>query len=100
MKDFRGKIAVVSGGGSGMGAALVIQLAREGAHVSFCDVSADNIGETERKAKVTAAPGVKVVGFIADVSKEEDWIRFREHVVKTHGNTKHINLLFNNAGVG
>ena len=41
MKDFKNKIAVVTGGGTGMGRELVLQLAEEGCHVAMCDVIAE-----------------------------------------------------------
>jgi len=43
MDDFKNKIAVVTGGGTGMGRELVRQLAREGSHVAMCDVLEDNM---------------------------------------------------------
>ena len=46
MKDFKNKIAVVTGGGTGMGRELVLQLAEEGCHVAMCDVIAENMEET------------------------------------------------------
>ena len=46
MDDFKNKIAVVTGGGTGMGRELVRQLAREGSHVAMCDVLEDNMLET------------------------------------------------------
>ena len=53
MQDFNGKLAVVTGGGTGMGRELVCQLVKEGAHVAMCDVSAENMQETLQ----LAAPG-------------------------------------------
>lgn len=99
MKSFAGKLSVVSGGGSGMGRALVVQLAREGSSVAFCDMSAESIAETEKLAMQTAAPGVKVTGHYCDVSKEADWEKFRDEVLRSHS-AKYVNCLFNNAGIG
>ncbi|GIS19923.1 MAG: hypothetical protein CM15mP120_18390 [Pseudomonadota bacterium] len=45
MKDFTNKIAVVTGGGTGMGRELVCQLISAGAHVAMCDVSEDNMAK-------------------------------------------------------
>ena len=50
MKDFGGRIAVVTGGGTGMGRELVRQLSAEGCHVAMCDVSAENMAESRALA--------------------------------------------------
>ena len=49
MKQFGGKIAVITGGGTGMGRELAKQLAAEGCHVAMCDVSAENMEETQAR---------------------------------------------------
>ncbi|MEM7002466.1 MAG: SDR family NAD(P)-dependent oxidoreductase, partial [Pseudomonadota bacterium] len=97
MQDFQGKIAVITGGGTGMGRELVCQLIAAGAHVAMCDVSADNMAETARLA--APADGQRLTSHICDVSSESQMNRFRDEVVEQHG-AKHINLLFNNAGIG
>ena len=97
MKDFENKLAVVTGGGTGMGRELVCQLVNEGAHVAMCDVSADNMAETE--SLVSLRDGQKLTSHICDVSSEADMLRFRDEIVEQH-NADHINLLFNNAGIG
>jgi NAD(P)-dependent dehydrogenase (short-subunit alcohol dehydrogenase family) len=99
MDEFRGKIAVVTGGGSGMGRELVRQLATDGCHVATCDVSADTVRETKALSDRTARAGTRVTTFVADVSDEAQMVAFAAAVQRDH-ETEHINLLFNNAGIG
>ena len=54
MQQLRGKVAVVTGGGSGMGRELCRQLAAEGCHVATCDVSADALSETAALCRAEA----------------------------------------------
>ena len=100
MKDFAGKIAVVTGGGTGMGRELVRQLVAEGCAVALCDVSARNMAETKRLCETERLPqGLRITTHVADVSDEAQVKRFRDEVEKQHETDK-IHLLFNNAGVG
>jgi NAD(P)-dependent dehydrogenase (short-subunit alcohol dehydrogenase family) len=95
----KGRIAVVTGGGTGMGRELVRQLAKMGLHVATCDVSADAIQETRTLASADAPTGTRVTTLVCDVSDEAQVIEFRGAVAEEHS-TEHINLLFNNAGIG
>lgn len=99
MKDFGEKIAVVTGGGTGMGRELACQLAAEGCHVAMCDVSEEEMGRTRALAMSEAPPGTRVTTFVSDVSEEEQVLAFRDAVVSEH-KTRHVNLVFNNAGIG
>jgi NAD(P)-dependent dehydrogenase (short-subunit alcohol dehydrogenase family) len=98
MDTFRGKLAVVTGGGTGMGRELTRQLTGEGCTVAICDISDTNMADTVAACEADA-PGVAVSSFVADVSKEADLVAFRDHVLATHA-TDHLDLLFNNAGIG
>jgi NAD(P)-dependent dehydrogenase (short-subunit alcohol dehydrogenase family) len=99
MEHLEGRIAVVTGGGSGMGRELVRQLAAIGCHVATCDVSADNLDETKHLSEAGRAEGTRVTTFVADVADETALQAFAAAVAHDH-DTDHINLLFNNAGIG
>jgi NAD(P)-dependent dehydrogenase (short-subunit alcohol dehydrogenase family) len=100
MKDFAGKIAVITGGGTGMGRELARQLVAEGCNVAMCDVSADAMAETKRLCEVERLPqGLRITTHIADVSIEDQLLRFRDEIAEQQS-TDRIHLLFNNAGIG
>ena len=98
MDSFEGKIAVVTGGGSGMGRELVRQLAREGCHVGTCDIWPEDLAQTARLALEDAPAGTRVTTFTGDVSDEDQVLAFRDAVVADHDATC-VDLIFNNAGV-
>ncbi|MCC8938424.1 SDR family NAD(P)-dependent oxidoreductase [Bradyrhizobium sp. Arg68] len=100
MKDFAGKIAVITGGGTGMGRELARQLVAEGCNVAMCDVSAEAMAETKRLCEVERLPqGLRITTHIADVSIEDHYKRFRDELMEQQATDK-IHLLFNNAGIG
>jgi NAD(P)-dependent dehydrogenase (short-subunit alcohol dehydrogenase family) len=98
VEKLEGRMAVVTGGGTGMGRELVVQLAAAGCHVATCDVFADPLEETEALARAGAPRGVKVTTLVADVSDEAAIGAFRDAVANEFS-TDHIHLLFNNAGI-
>ena len=100
MKDFAGKTAVITGGGTGMGRELARQLVAEGCNVAMCDVSAEAMAETKALCEAERLPqGLRVTTHIADVSIEDQLKRFRDEVAEQQATDK-IHLLFNNAGIG
>src|SRR5882762_5253244 len=100
MKDLEGRIAVVTGGGTGMGRELVRQLVVEGCNVATCDVFAEAMAETKRLCEADRLPqGLRITTHIADVSDEAQVQRFRDEVASQQETDK-IHLLFNNAGIG
>src|SRR5258707_1224609 len=100
MKDLAGRIAVITGGGTGMGRELARQLVAEGCNVAMCDVSAAAMAETKRLCEVERLPqGLRITNHLADVADEAQLQRFRDEVAEAHQTDK-IHLLFNNAGIG
>jgi NAD(P)-dependent dehydrogenase (short-subunit alcohol dehydrogenase family) len=99
MDSFSGKLAVVTGGGSGMGRELVRQLVAQGCSVGACDVNADAVAETASLARTGAPPGVIVTSHACDVSDEAQVLRFRDEVLAGQSR-EHVDLVFSNAGIG
>ena len=99
MERFTDRIAVITGGGTGMGRELVRQLSAEGCHVALCDVNDDAMAETVALAEKEAPTGTRLTTFVADVADESQVQAFRDHVV-TELDTDCVHLVFNNAGVG
>lgn len=92
---FTDKVALITGGGSGLGRATAVRLATEGARLVLVDVNerglADSVVELGE-----AAPGSEVRTVVADVSQEADVARYVARTVEHHGR---IDCFFNNAGV-
>jgi NAD(P)-dependent dehydrogenase (short-subunit alcohol dehydrogenase family) len=97
--SFGGKLAVVTGGGSGMGRELARQLAAAGCSVATCDIDAETVAETAAMAQAEAPPGVRVTGHACDVSDEAQVLRFRDELLEGHA-ASHVDLVFSNAGIG
>lgn len=99
MTSFDGLIAVLTGGGTGIGREITIQLAAAECNVAICDVSQENMDETRSLALAGASDGVRITTFVADVSDFEAMEAFATHVRESFASTS-ISLLFNNAGIG
>ena len=93
MKDFRDKVAAITGAASGIGRALAQDLAGRGTHLALCDI--DEIGLAETVA-LCEGLGIKVTSQRVDVADRDAVFAWADQVVADHGK---VNLVFNNAGV-
>lgn len=93
MKDFKNKVAVVTGAGSGMGRDLALQLAAKGAKVAISDVNPAGLDETERLLK---AKGAQVHSQLLNVAEREAVLDYADTVAEHFGK---VNLVINNAGI-
>jgi NAD(P)-dependent dehydrogenase (short-subunit alcohol dehydrogenase family) len=93
MKSFKDKVAAITGAGSGIGRALAMGLAKEGAHLALSDINATTVEET---AELVRPLGAHVTTKVLDVSKRPEVYAWADEVVRDHAKA---NLVFNNAGV-
>ncbi|WP_020663346.1 SDR family NAD(P)-dependent oxidoreductase [Amycolatopsis benzoatilytica] len=93
MKDFSGKVAVITGAGSGIGRALALELALHGARLELSDVDSEGLDGTVRQARER---GALVRGHALDVADRAAVLAHAEDVAGEHGR---VNLVVNNAGV-
>jgi butyryl-CoA dehydrogenase len=93
MKTFRGRVAAVTGAGSGIGRALARDLAARGAHLALSDIDAAGLAET---VMLCDGSGVKITSHHVDVADRDAVYAWADQVVADHGL---VNLIVNNAGV-
>lgn len=94
MKDFKGKVAVVTGAASGIGRGLAERFAAEGMHVVLADVEVGPLAQAQQEL---AAQGVSTLAVRTDVSKAADVAALAEKTLATFGA---VHVVCNNAGVG
>ncbi len=92
---FNGKTVLITGGGSGLGRAAALQVAKEGGKLSLVDLNNETLEESKQLIQ-TDVPEAEVLLITADVSKEEDVQAYVKKTIDTYGE---INGFFNNAGV-
>src|SRR5215212_3403710 len=93
MEGFAGKVAVVTGAGSGIGQAPAIELARSGASVAISDIDTEGLASTEGELKAIGAP-VKTDRL--DVTEREAFELYADAVKDHFGK---VNQIYNNAGI-
>jgi 3-oxoacyl-[acyl-carrier protein] reductase len=92
--ELEGKIAIVTGAGQGMGKAIALTFAREGADVAVNDIISDTVETTASEVK---ALGRRSIAIKADVSKQKEVNDMVERVIREWGG---VDILVHNAGVG
>ena len=93
MKEFKDKVAVITGAASGIGLGIARRAAKEGMKVVLADIEKDALNQAEEELK---SSGTEVISVLADVSKLEDIENLAQKSFDTFGE---VNLLCNNAGV-
>jgi NAD(P)-dependent dehydrogenase (short-subunit alcohol dehydrogenase family) len=94
MRDFAGKVAVVTGGASGIGRALGARFAAEGMKVVLADVEKSTLDRTVAELR---RKGGAVTGIVTDVSQQDAVCALADEVYATHSA---VHVLCNNAGIG
>ncbi len=93
MSSFEGKVAVITGAGSGIGRALALNLANKGAKLALSDIDTDGLAETVRQAQ---AFGAQVKSDRLNVAEREAVLAYADDVVAYFGQ---VSQVYNNAGI-
>lgn len=93
MKHFAGKVAVITGGASGIGRATALALAREGVHIAIADVNEERLATTAAELR---SSGVKAIAIPCDVGRPEEIVELRRQTLDQLGR---VDILMNNAGI-
>ena len=93
MEGFAGKVAAVTGAGSGIGQALALELARSGATVAISDVDIEGLAQTEEQLRAIGAP---VRADRLDVTEREAFHLYADQINEHFGK---VNQIYNNAGI-
>lgn len=94
MKLLEGKVAIITGAARGIGKAIAMEFAKQGANVAFTDLATVEIMEATEKE--IQALGVKAKGYVSNASKLEESITTVDQIVKEFGR---VDILVNNAGI-
>ena len=93
MEGFAGKVAAVTGAGSGIGQALALELARSGAALAISDVDTEGLAQTEEQLRAIGAP---VRADRLDVTEREAFHLYADQINEHFGK---VNQIYNNAGI-
>lgn len=94
--NFAGKVALVTGSSSGIGAATAILFAKSGANVVVTGRNATKVSEVAKQCLNVSPKGLKALEVVADVTRDENLVRLVDTTVQTFGK---IDILVNNAGI-
>ena len=93
MREFKDKVGVITGAGSGIGRELALGLSRLGCRLSLSDINTNSLAETQSMIR---AMGGEVVTEVFDVSDRKAFYSFAAHTINRYGS---VDLMVNNAGM-
>ncbi|CAG2111329.1 unnamed protein product [Medioppia subpectinata] len=97
IRDFMGKVVLITGSSAGIGATTAIEFSRSGAQVVITGRKAANVTQVANECHKVSPKGLKALEVVADVTKEDDCRRLVDTTIKSFGK---MDILVNNAGKG